>query len=163
MPSPIPQQQLRLSVLKVLAFCLMFGLVSFSAVAMFLVTTKKFATSPGNANLFSMMLAIAGAVLIPLALIIGPGFVAAARKQWETRRDEARAGDWLLNQFGTLTIVRYALIDGWGLMGTVCYLLTGQCLMLIAPAFALVLMLVLLPTESKVRAFITRVTGQVPQ
>lgn len=160
---PSSPQQLRLSVLKVLAFCLMFGLVALSAVSVYLVTTKQFTTSPANTRLFSLMLAVAGVVLIPLALIIGPGFVAAARRQWETRREDVRAGDWLLNQFGTLTIVRYAILDGWGLLGTVCYLITGECLILIAPAFTLVLMLVLLPTESKVRAFITRVTGQVPQ
>lgn len=152
----------RLPALKLIAFGLMAGVVLFTAIAAAMVSSGSAApsTSPG---LFAGLLGLVAVSSLPFAAVMGPMFTGAARKQWPERREQPGAGDWLLNQFAVLTIVRLAVVEAIGLLGAAGLMLTGRWAFIAAPALVVVLMLLVMPTEARARAFITRVTGEVPR
>lgn len=158
-PKPAP----KLPALKLIAFALTFSVVIFSCIAAVFGLNRKTPPPFPNINLFYIILAVAGVPILGSLAIFGSVYIAAVRKQWQTCRDQPSAGDWLLNQFAVLTILRLACLEGWGLLGATGVFLTGQWPMLAAPAISVLLMLTLAPSEDKVRTFITRVTGQTPQ
>lgn len=153
----------RLPALKLIAFALIAGVLIFSGIAAYMTLSAAGPAQSKSASLLALITAALALTSIPFAFAAGPALTAAARAQWPARRDDPRAGDWLLNQFAILTIMRLAMIEAVGLLGAVGLLLTGQWLFLAAPAAAVILMTLFIPTQDKARAFITRVTGQVPQ
>lgn len=152
----------RLPALKLIAFALMFSTLAYAGFAAGLLATGS-APTPSNTRMFTLLILVTGGAIIPSALAFGPIFAGAARSQWPRHRDDPRAGDWLLNQFSTLTITRIAMVESVGVLGATGLLLTGRWAFIAAPILSVAIMALFFPTEAKARAFITNVTGQVPQ
>jgi len=60
----------------------------------------------------------------------------------------------------TLLMILMALLEGWGLVGAVMYLIAGAWPALAAPAAALVAMLLQFPSQARLDWFISDLTGQ---
>ena len=136
------QEPARLPALKLIAAALMAGVLLFSAFAAFMTATGAGPAQPGNTSLLAIITAALALTSIPFAFAAGAAFTAAARSQWPARRDDPRAGDWLLNQFATLTLLRIAMVEAVGLLGAVGLLLTGRWLFLAAPLAGLLVWLI---------------------
>lgn len=151
----------KLSALKLIASSLMTGVVLFTAIVAYLVQARA-TTPPGSPLLYAGLTAVLGVMAIFGSLVFGGIYVNTVREQWEKRRELPAAGDWLLNQFGVLTIVRLAMLEGFALMGVVGLLITGRWAFIAAALLGVLCMSIFYPTRAKVEAFITRVTGQHP-
>ena len=97
---------------------------------------------------------IAGFVLPMLALSCAGGYV-VIRKQMLARlrqrlEDKGFDGSSLPPEYMGLTIVGAALAEGIGLFGVLAHWITGQPLFLFATVVAVGLMLLQIPTETKV-------------
>lgn len=152
----------RLPALKLIWFALMMSTLTFTAVAAGLVISGS-APAPANTLLFAVLVPAMGVMILPAALLFGSLFAVAARQQWPKNREHGRAGDWLMNQFATLTIVRIAMIEGFGMLGAVALLLTSNWAFIAAPLLAVLIIALLMPSEAKIRVFIARVTGEIPR
>lgn len=155
-------QPTRLPVLKLIALALVLGVLIFTAIVVTMTLNRTGPVSGVSAPMFTLITIASGATTLPFAAAFGPIFAAAARRQWPARRDEPHAGDWLVNQYAVLTIIRLALAEGFGLLGAAGLMVTGRWPFLAAPLIAVVFMAVFFPTQARARAFITSVTGQVP-
>ncbi|MCC6677079.1 MAG: hypothetical protein IT436_08040 [Phycisphaerales bacterium] len=152
----------RLPALKLIAVALLLGVFIYTTIVAGLLIAGSAPKSTGP-GLFTILILATGLTMVPFCFAFGPIFAGAARQQWPTHRDDPRAGDWLLNQFASLTTIRFALVEAFGVLGATALLLTGQWAFIVAPLLAIGIMAIFMPTEGKARAFITNVTGQVPR
>lgn len=100
-----------------------------------------------------------------LSIAVGSSQAQAARMGW-LRQEEADAGvaaTEFEESFGRSTLLRVATLEGFGILGAVSAMLTGELLFLVAPAIAVVGMGLVFPTEAKYRAYIDRLTQPVTE
>lgn len=109
-------------------------------------------------------LAGAVALALPTAVLLGvairSSMLQQARLAWLRERD-ANAGESIVRfeaVYARASIVQSALLEGFGLLGGVGALVTGQLLFLAAPAIAIVGIGLVFPTEMKFRALADRLT-----
>jgi hypothetical protein len=116
--------------------------------------------APDMANVLGLVLACMLPVSIGAA-VLGPRFaVARARARWEARADDASGERAIFDAFVGVSIVQAALIEGWGILGGVTLLLTGQWWALAAPVLAVALILTrAVPTRDRLMEFAYNVTG----
>ena len=102
-------------------------------------------------------LSLPASVLIGAA--VGSSLAQQARMEW--LRGEAEklepGGSVVLGfeeAYARASLLRVSLIEGFGLIGAISALLTGQMLFLVAPAVAVVGMGLAFPTEAKFRVFV---------
>lgn len=98
-----------------------------------------------------------------LSIAVGSSQAQAVRMRW-LRQEDADAGeaaDEFEASFARSALLRIATLEGFGMLGAVSALLTGELLFLVAPAVAVVGMGVVFPTGSKYRAYVDRLTQPV--
>jgi hypothetical protein len=149
-----------LLVLRLLVAAIAGSLVIFAGIAVLLVRSG---TTEGMPELIQTLLPILGLVAIlelPVYATIRRGILSKARQAWEheSPRDEPAAE--LLPSYSMLTIIGGALAEGFGLFGTVVFLLTGSWPALAAPAIALVVLAAAFPSRDRLNRFVTAVTQQ---
>ena len=149
-----------LLVLRLLVAAITGSLVIFAGIAVLLVRSS---TIEGQPQLTVTLLPILGLVAIlelPVYVTIRRGIVSKARQAWD--RDPARNDPTaeLVPSYSMLTIIGAALAEGFGLFGTVVFLLTGSWPALGAPAIALVVLAAAFPSRDRLNRFVTTVTQQ---
>ncbi len=114
-------------------------------------------------------LAGAAALAIPVCVLLGIAVKASMLQQARTA--------WLRGEYGGVrpgpdggavttfeeayvrgTLIQMAAIEGFGLLGAVCALVTGQLLFLASPLLAVIGIGLIFPTEAKFRATVERCT-----
>ena len=136
--------------LRIIVAALLFGVVSFAAVAMFLVQSGSFPTSPDLARVLMATLA---------ALAVGATVAYRLVRQSFLGKLRARGGTGerplaeLLQPFQTLTLVGAALAEGCCLFALVIYLLTGLPVALVAAAVGVFALALFFPRRQRFQAF----------
>jgi hypothetical protein len=149
-----------LLVLRLLVAAIAGSLLIFAGIAVLLVRSG---TTESQSALIPTLLPILGLVAIlelPVYLIIRRRIVVKARQTWECEpaRDDLAAE--LLPSYSMLTIIGAALAEGFGLFGTVVFLLTGSWPALAAPAIAFVVLAAAFPSRDRLNRFVTAITQQ---
>ncbi len=109
-------------------------------------------------------LAGAAALSIPACVLVGVAVKSSqlqqARLHWlrEHDDDEHRAIEAFEDAYARGTLVQLAAIEGFGLLGATCALVTGQLLFLVSPMLAIIGIGLVFPTEAKFRAIVTHLT-----
>ncbi len=151
----------RLRPLRIVIVALAAGLLVLAVVAVVAVLSEAM---PIDESLGPILLMVLGLVAFAEAVgyvIIRQGIVRKTRAGLENCSTEIEQTATLANAFASLTIIGGAMLEGLGLFGAVIVLLTGQLVVLIAPALAIIFLLTLaFPTGKKAREFIGAVTGQ---
>jgi len=108
-------------------------------------------------------LSFPAAVLLGIA--VGSSLAQQARLRWlrAPDPDESEGVAAFEDAFARASLLRVATLEGFGLLGAVSALLTGHLLFLIAPAMAVLGIGLVFPTESKLRAFVDRLTQPITE
>ena len=109
---------------------------------------------------------LAGAVALafPACLLVGIAVRASMLQQvrvaWlrEGQADAAESIGRFEEAYARALLVQCSALEGFGLLGAACALVTGQLLFLVAPAMAIVGIGLVFPTEAKFRAVTDRLT-----
>ncbi len=100
-----------------------------------------------------------------LSIAVGSSQAQAARMRW-LRSEEADVGevaDSFELAFAQAALLRAATLEGFGLLGAISSLLTGELLFLVAPAIAVVGMGLVFPTSQKYRAYVDELTQPITE
>lgn len=152
-----------LKVAQILMLALIGGLVSFTAVTIFLNITGAPPQPPqppqGQQNI--LMLALVGLCVLetPVFFLAPMMILKSHAPKWAAAESDEERETLVLTVLQTISIIRGALVEGIGLFGTVIYLLEREPLVLIAPAFAIVVMIGLIPTRDKKDAMARRLAS----
>lgn len=154
--------------LKILHLAFIAGLVLFAAVVpMVPVMNSPPPVSPGSPapapapgmtdeGFFAIMLGVWGIVSIPASVFLLPMMlkkagIAAADAAADDDPDAPKLA--AIGPYTTGLLLRAAIVEGWGLFGAVCGLLTANLLFLIAPLLAAAIIGVYFPTRSRFERF----------
>lgn len=169
--NPALAQSLRTA--QILVAALLFGVISFTAVALIIGPTTPpppppptMVTPTGPVPIspplggFNPLLLALGALMVaqlPLLLLLGVVFAKQAAAVASSTADEPDTRDRALAALWTnSTIVRAAIAEGTGLFGGVILLLHAEKLALAGVGFAVVVLLALMPTRGKLESWIQR-------
>ena len=149
-----------LTVLRLLLAAMGGGMTIFAGIAVLLVRSGSM---EGKRELAPILLPILGLIAIlelPVYGSIRRGIVSKARQAWDREPSMDDPAVELLPSYNMLTIIGGALAEGFGLFGTVVFLLTGSWPALAAPAIALLALAAVFPSPDRLNRFVTAVTGQ---
>lgn len=159
----------RLRVMQIIAGALLLGVLTFLAIALFLVSGRPQGAAGGTADGLPVISVLAVMLLVvdaPLAFVV-PSFLmrSAVRRiasgAWQAPPGSdpaAFASDAakLLTVRQTALIIGLALLEGVAFFACIAYLLEAQPFVLAVVLVAVALMLVNFPTEGRVRAWLER-------
>ena len=149
--------------LKTIIAVLAAGLLVLAVVAAVAVLSEAMPVDESPGRILLMVLGLVAFGEAVGYIMIRQGLVRKTRTRLERCAAEVEQMAALANGFASLTIIGGAMLEGLGLFAAVIVLLTGQLVVLLAPALAIVFLLTLaFPTERKAREFIGAVTGQTP-
>ncbi len=128
---------------------LIFGMMTFAAVSLYLnLGDNSFESYPEQTRIYGWILIALGVGVTIASRLVGlirpnPAMISGidAPEPVATR----------VAAYGVQTLIRGALTVGFGLFGTTLYLLTAQWYFFAAPAISLVIILRLMPTETRIR------------
>jgi len=152
------QVEQALQTLRLVVAAMIFGLVSFGAITVFLITGG---TMTSRAELARVLLPILGLLVlaeIPVYVVLRRAVLAKLRRISDADSTEQIPTDQTIQSFTTLTIVGAALAEGPSLFGIIIFLLSGNWLAMVAPALGLLLLAALLPTRGKFDHFTSGAT-----
>lgn len=143
-----------LRALQLIILAMMAGVLAVGVVAVAL--GSRITIQPELAPLLLAILALFGAAELPVYFVVRARVLAGLRDSVEASRDtdtDTDAASRVFPAMATLTIIGGAMAEGFGLFGGVICLLTGNRAALAAPAIALVLLVLRVPTQDKLSAF----------
>lgn len=150
--------------LQIIVSAMMAGLAVFGIIVLIVGSAME-----PDARMSGILLAVLGAMgamevigyLVLRTLLVG-----------KLRRDSDRqpigqagqpdAEQYALAAWSTLTLIRSAMAEGWGLFGGVIALATGSAMGLAAMVIALVLLAAGFPTQDRLTQFTSDITGRNP-
>jgi hypothetical protein len=109
-------------------------------------------------------LAGAAALSIPACVLVGiavrSSILQQARLAWlrEPGADQAAAVRTFEEAYGRALLIQAAAIEGFGVLGATCALVTGQLLFLLSPLLAILAIGIIFPTENKFQAVVAHLT-----
>ncbi len=147
----------RVRVLQMVIGALTMGVVTFLAIAVAIREggVADFKPAPDPSGIRYLLLGIAGMML--LAGLVVPGIVVSARRrQMAGQTESARAEemDQLFGLFQVKTVVGAALTEGAAFLAIITYLLYGEVAALIAAGVFAALLLLLVPTWSRIERWL---------
>lgn len=154
-----------LGVIRVLVVSLLTGMLMFVAVSLFLKSNQAamppgaapapnapagISVPAGSSPVDVMMMALAGlGVFATAGFLFAPTMmIKPIAANWRAASDEASREVALMSGLMTLTLLRAALVEGFGLFGTVIFFLYQEYTALIAPALAACALVSLVPTRT---------------
>jgi hypothetical protein len=137
-----PLAPVRLIVLVMIAGQVMFGAVS-------LILAPIQPDPDGMEQILLIALATLVIAALMASLVLGAVVVAPLRRDTQKSSDPQA----VFGAFNTLTLIRAALYEGFGLFGVVVYLLVAGKPALAAPALAVILLVLGMPTQEKFHRF----------
>lgn len=167
------RQQPNVLTLQLICFALCAGMLIFAAVAIVMTIEGK---SPGaqqnppspnsTSSLAPMLLGVAGVLGVAnvfAAMAIMPAAVRGARQLWRGEGSVEQRENALWAKFSSQVITRGAFAESFGIVGILALFLGGPPLGwwgMAAPAFAIVLIFLALPSQAKYDAFLAGATGE---
>lgn len=154
--------------LRILYLAFMAGIAMFAVVVVILLQSTSSpspSTPPGQPSsfadmemLFAIILGAYAVSVLPASVFIVPALrkkagIAAADAASDTDPDAPKLA--AIGLFTTGLLLRAALVEGWGLFGTVTALLTENLQFLLVPALAVAIIGLYFPTRSKFERFYT--------
>jgi hypothetical protein len=149
-----------LRVLRLLLAAMGGGMVVFAGIAVLVVKSGSMDSRPALAPILLPILGLVAILELPVYATMRRGIVSKARQAWDRTPSSDDPAVELLPSYNMLTIIGGALAEGFGLFGTVVFLLTGSWPALAAPAIALVALAAVFPSQDRLNRFVTAVTGQ---
>jgi hypothetical protein len=147
-----------LRILRTIVVAMMMGVLGLSVIAVFIGQQAE--PDPKFANILLVLLAVMAVwELIAYAVIRASILNRLRRRFSEAPPAEDSLGE-LIGKFNSLTIIASAMAEGLGLFGGVIVLITGAWTALAAPAIALIVLVLQLPSRDKLARFVSGVTGQ---
>lgn len=156
-------QQPSLKVSQILVLALLGGLVLFTAVVIGLRLTGRMPpTQPPIAGQPDvLLLALIGLCVVqtPIFFLVPSMMVKGLAAKWQAATSDEARESIVLGGLQIVSIVRGALVEGAGLLGTTIYLIQGEPLALVAPGLAAVALLAIVPTREKKEAMARRLSS----
>lgn len=156
-PSPAAMS---LPQLRIVIGAMVFGIASFAVVV--LVVGRTMTPDPSLTWVFCGVLGFLAVTEMPAYLVVRAGLVRTARSRYEQSGGGQDAGARVAQSFFTLSLIRAAMAEGFGLAGLVFLLLTGFAPLWLAPIISLALLIFGMPTQSKLDEFVREVIGSNP-
>ena len=145
---------------QVLIAALVFGMVSFAAVATVMAGQIGGPVDPKLATtLFIVIGGLAVSELIAFHVVVRPLFMKQTRDAAAALPEGDRA-QHIEQRYLNLTIVAGALAEGVGLFGAATVLLTGRLEALAAPGLATIALLLIFPTQARLDRFSRAILDQ---
>lgn len=148
-----PQAAQTVRQMRIVIGALLIGMLSFAAVTAYLVR-GGFATDPGLASIFGVVLVVTGVGLFLVGRTAGRGLAAKADRFHADSADDDRKR---LQIYVGLKLLHGALAEGFGLIGIVFLLVTGNWYFLAAPILAAWVLLRLFPRADDAGPFAHRI------
>ena len=143
--------------LRVIIAAMGVGLLTFTGIALYLGAAGE--PQEDLAGLYALVL-VALAVGESVAfIVVRANAVAQARKRIVSGSSDDDPASVCMGSYVTLTLIGGAMAEGIGLFGAVTLLITGNWLIVAAPVLALLVLVLLFPTEASVNAYTEKVTG----
>ncbi|MBY0113432.1 MAG: hypothetical protein K2Y21_11460 [Phycisphaerales bacterium] len=157
-----------INTLRILCFALCSSLALFSSLAVIMTVEAKSPAFQGGVlstqaqSLGQTLLLVVAAVAVSsLAAwpVIRKAHAAQGRKMWRAAEPVEVKERKLFNGYATISIVRAAMIEGVGLLGAVTLFVSGNWLSLAAPALAVGMIVLTMPSQARYEAFLEEVTS----
>jgi hypothetical protein len=147
-------------VLRLLVAAMAGGMLVFAAIAIVAVTAGSVTL---NSELTTTLLAVLGLFAVGALVayaVVRRSIVSKARQIREQQSSKEDPTAALLPTYSVVTIVSGALAEGFGLFGTVVFLLTGSWPALAAPVLALLALAAIFPSRDRLSRFGTAATSE---
>jgi len=142
---------LSLKSLQIIVLAMMAGVLVFAVIAVAIGSRNP--PQPELARLLMPILVLVGVVELPAYFVVRRASVASLRRSLEVDPPADDSDARVMTTFATLTIIGSAMAEGFGLFGSVIFLLTSEWPVLAAPAIALVVLVLRIPTGGKLSDF----------
>jgi hypothetical protein len=149
-----------LTVLRLLLAAMGGGTVVFAGIAVLLVKSGLVDSKPALAPILLPILGLVAILELPVYATMRRAILSKARQAWNRAPSSDDPALELLPSYNMLTIITGALAEGFGLFGTVVFLLTSAWLALAAPAITLIALAAAFPSSDRLNQFVTGVTEQ---
>ncbi len=154
------QMNMSLPQLRVVIGAMVFGIVSFGVVVFFVGRTMTH--QPSLSWVFSGVLGLLGATELAVYPLVRAGLVKAAKSRYEESGGGEAATGPVVQAFLSLSMIRAAMAEGFGLAGLVFLLVTGFTPLWLAPIISILFLIVSMPSQGSVDDFVRDVTGSNP-
>ncbi|MEM7235969.1 MAG: hypothetical protein AAF517_27625 [Planctomycetota bacterium] len=142
--------------LQILLGAFAMGIVMFVVVAHFV----QLEPVDPDSNILQYVLIGMVCLKLPVVLLIRKARFASAKSTIPEGATDEERDLHLIRIYAATTIVTAAIAEGSGLFGTVIFLLGGPKWVLGAPALAVLIIVSLIPTESRARAICAKLAGE---
>lgn len=134
-----------LRTMRIIVLAMAAGVMLLSAVVAFMNPAQ----GANAAEVGVLAIVLAGlAIVQPVAyFVVRNGLLGALRRRLESSPDAAASAGLILQCSGTLTLIGGGLTEAFGLLGAVWVLISGYRYFLVAPAVAVLLLLMQVPTR----------------
>jgi F0F1-type ATP synthase membrane subunit c/vacuolar-type H+-ATPase subunit K len=147
-----------LRILRIIVAAMMMGVFGLSVVAV--LVGRQADPNPKLANIMLVLLAVMAVWELIAYAVVRASVLNRLRRRFAGNPPAEDPATELIGSFNSLTIIACALAEGLGLFGAVIMLITGAWAALAAPALALIVLTLQLPSEDKIARFVSGVTGQ---
>jgi hypothetical protein len=147
-----------LRILRIIVAAMMMGVLALGVVAIFIGQQAK--PDAKLANILLVLLAVMAVWELIAYAVVRVSMLNRVRRRFAENPPGADPTPELIGTFQSLTTIGSALAEGLGLFGAVIMLITGAWAALAAPAVALIVLALQLPSRDKLARFVSGVTGQ---
>jgi hypothetical protein len=139
--------------LRIILFALILGIVVFACVAIFMVTQNGPMAPNGDVFTWTMTVFAAPILLVQFVL---PAFILNSTSKRILARQPNALDEILVAAYRSHLIIGWAMCEGAALSVLIAYLLEGNDAMLVIAAIAIALMVIRLPSERGLAAWLER-------
>lgn len=142
--------------LKVLYLAFMAGITMFAVVVLVLHFSGSAIGSQGMDDFLALLVGLGALTIVPASAFMLPamrGRAGVAAADAHSAEDPEAAQLAAITHFTTAMLLRAALVEGWGLFATVCALMTGNPLFLVASAASVLVIAMYFPTRPRFDRF----------
>jgi hypothetical protein len=157
MNTETPEVANQLKQLRIVIGAMTFGVTSFAVVVVFVGGAISRDASLGW--VLAGALGMLGAAELAAYPLIRAALLRSARVRYEQGSSGDAAIPQVVRSFFTVTLIRAAMAEGFGLAGLGFLLVTGLQPLWFAPAISIAFLLATMPNQETVSAFIDEVTG----
>ncbi len=150
----------RLRVGRIIVGALIAGLTIFVVMVGVLRQRIEPAANPEATRLLLLVLLALPVAELPAYLLVRTALLRRLRNSLSDQQATDSLRQSLAEQMLALSLLGSAMLEGFGLYGGVVCMITGEWTALIAPAIAILGLILCLPTEDRFARFESRVTGR---
>jgi hypothetical protein len=150
----------RIRALKLIVAAMAGGILGFSVIARVLIMNDWTAPGDENAQTLLLVLVLTATGALPVYFFFRSSVVNTLRAFWQTNSSHEGSVERIHRGFATLTIIGSGMVEGIGLFGAWIYLITANELGLLASGGAILMLMIMFPTQSSAERFTETITNQ---